>query len=116
VVFFCAALAIAPFAKLIVRGTEQVAAYTGATIGGLLNATFGNLLELIIAMAALRAGLHGPGEPSRSQHRHSSGKLRPDRPVRGPTSGAGCTGYGPAAVPAGVLAAAILYLVPTVTP
>jgi Ca2+:H+ antiporter len=57
VVFFCAALAIMPFAKLIVRGTEQVAAHTGATIGGLLNATFGNLPELIIAGAALRAGL-----------------------------------------------------------
>ncbi|MBB3017055.1 Ca2+:H+ antiporter [Microvirga lupini] len=57
VVFFCAALAIVPFAKLIVQGTEQVAAHTGATIGGLLNATFGNLPELIIAMAALRAGL-----------------------------------------------------------
>jgi len=57
VVFFCAALAIVPFAKLIVHGTEQVAAHTGATIGGLLNATFGNLPELIIAMTALRAGL-----------------------------------------------------------
>jgi Ca2+:H+ antiporter len=57
VVFFCAALAIVPFAKLIVHGTEQVAAHTGATIGGLLNATFGNLPELIIAMVALRAGL-----------------------------------------------------------
>ncbi len=57
IVFFCAALAIVPFAKLIVHGTEQVAAHTGATIGGLLNATFGNLPELIIAMAALRAGL-----------------------------------------------------------
>lgn len=57
VVFFCAALAIVPFAKLIVHGTEQVAARTGAAIGGLLNATFGNLPELIIAIAALRAGL-----------------------------------------------------------
>ncbi|WP_445500526.1 calcium/proton exchanger [Microvirga sp. G4-2] len=57
VVFFCAALAIVPFAKLIVQGTEQVAAHTGATVGGLLNATFGNLPELIIAMVALRAGL-----------------------------------------------------------
>jgi Ca2+:H+ antiporter len=45
------------FAKLIVQGTEQVAARTGATIGGLLNATFGNLPELTIAMKALRAGL-----------------------------------------------------------
>jgi Ca2+:H+ antiporter len=57
VVFFCAALAIVPFAKLIVHGTEQVAAHTGSTIGGLLNATFGNLPELIIAVVALRAGL-----------------------------------------------------------
>ena len=57
VIFFCAALAIVPFAKLIVQGTEQVAVHTGATIGGLLNATFGNLPELIITMAALRAGL-----------------------------------------------------------
>jgi Ca2+:H+ antiporter len=57
VIFFCAALAIVPFAKLIVQGTEQVAAHTGATIGGLLNATFGNLPELIISIAALRAGL-----------------------------------------------------------
>jgi Ca2+:H+ antiporter len=57
VTFFCAALAIVPFAKLIVQGTEQVAVHTGATVGGLLNATFGNLPELIIAMAALRAGL-----------------------------------------------------------
>ncbi|MBX3540443.1 MAG: calcium/proton exchanger, partial [Chelatococcus sp.] len=54
-VFFCAAIAIVPFAKLIVKGTEQVAAYAGATLGGLLNATFGNLPELIIAIAALRA-------------------------------------------------------------
>ena len=57
VIFFCAALAIVPFAKLIVQGTEQVAVHTGATIGGLLNATFGNLPELITTMAALRAGL-----------------------------------------------------------
>jgi Ca2+:H+ antiporter len=57
VVFFCAAFAIVPFAKLIVQGTEQVAAHTGATVGGLLNATFGNLPELIIAVTALRAGL-----------------------------------------------------------
>jgi Ca2+:H+ antiporter len=57
VVFLCAALAIVPFAKLIVQGTEHVAAHTGATIGGLLNATFGNLPELIIVMAALNAGL-----------------------------------------------------------
>jgi len=57
VLFFCAALAIVPIAGLIVRSTEQVAMRTGDAIGGLLNATFGNAPELIIAMVALRAGL-----------------------------------------------------------
>jgi Ca2+:H+ antiporter len=56
-VFFCAALAIVPLATLIVHSTEHLAARTGPAIGGLLNATFGNLPELIIAMVALRAGL-----------------------------------------------------------
>src|SRR5262245_2980771 len=56
-IFFCAALAIVPIAKLIVEGTEAIAHYTGPAIGGLLNATFGNLPELIIAFVALRAGL-----------------------------------------------------------
>ena len=57
VVFFAAALAIVPAARLIVQGTEQIAARTGAAVGGLLNATFGNLPELIIATVALRSGL-----------------------------------------------------------
>ena len=56
-VFFVAALAIVPLAALIVRSTEQVAEHTGPAVGGLLNATFGNLPELIIAFVALRAGL-----------------------------------------------------------
>src|SRR5262245_28846333 len=56
-VFFSAALAIVPAARLIVQGTEQIAARTGPAIGGLLNATFGNLPELIIATVALRSGL-----------------------------------------------------------
>ncbi len=56
-VFFCAALAIVPLAVLIVHSTEHLAARTGAALGGLLNATFGNLPELIITMVALRAGL-----------------------------------------------------------
>jgi Ca2+:H+ antiporter len=56
-VFFAAALAIVPIARLIVRSTEQLATYTGDAIGGLLNATFGNAPELIIALVALRAGL-----------------------------------------------------------
>src|SRR3954464_13049844 len=57
VVFFVAALGIVPLAALIVRSTEHVAEYTGPAVGGLLNATFGNLPELIIAFVALRAGL-----------------------------------------------------------
>ena len=56
-VFLVAALAIVPLAGLIVRSTEQVAERTGPAIGGLLNATFGNLPEMIIAVVALRAGL-----------------------------------------------------------
>jgi Ca2+:H+ antiporter len=45
-----------PVARLIVRSTEQLATYTGDAIGGLLNATFGNAPELIIALVALKAG------------------------------------------------------------
>jgi Ca2+:H+ antiporter len=56
-IFFSAALAIVPAARLIVEGTEHIAARTGAAVGGLLNATFGNLPELIIATVALRSGL-----------------------------------------------------------
>jgi Ca2+:H+ antiporter len=57
-VFFSAALSIVPIAALIGQSTHQLAHYTGDAIGGLLNATFGNLPELIIAMVALRAGLY----------------------------------------------------------
>jgi len=56
-VFFAAALAIVPIASWIVRATEQLAAYTGDAVGGLLNGTFGNAPELIIGVVALRAGL-----------------------------------------------------------
>ncbi|HTO97529.1 MAG TPA: calcium/proton exchanger, partial [Myxococcales bacterium] len=56
-VFFSAALSIVPIAAAIVRATEQIAARTGDAVGGLLNATFGNAPELIIAAVALRAGL-----------------------------------------------------------
>jgi Ca2+:H+ antiporter len=56
VLFFSAALAIVPIAALIVRSTEQLATRTGDAIGGLLNATFGNAPELIIALVALKAG------------------------------------------------------------
>src|SRR5215831_4313523 len=57
VLFFSAALAIIPIARLIVVATEQLSTRTGDAIGGLLNATFGNAPELIIALVALRAGL-----------------------------------------------------------
>ena len=55
--FLVAAVAILPIARLIVRSTEQLATYTGDAVGGLLNATFGNAPELIIALVALKAGL-----------------------------------------------------------
>jgi Ca2+:H+ antiporter len=57
VVFLFAGLALVPLASLIVHSTEEIAARTGPAIGGLLNATFGNLPELIIAIVALRAGM-----------------------------------------------------------
>jgi Ca2+:H+ antiporter len=57
VVFLLAGLTLVPLATLIVHATEEIAARTGPAIGGLLNATFGNLPELIISFVALRAGL-----------------------------------------------------------
>ena len=54
--FVLAVLAIVPLAALLSHATESVAAKTGDAIGGLLNATLGNLTELIIAIAALQAG------------------------------------------------------------
>lgn len=57
VLFFMAAVAIVPIAAQIVSATEQLAHRTGDAIGGLLNATFGNAPELIIAFVALKAGL-----------------------------------------------------------
>lgn len=56
-VFILAALAIVPLAIWLSTATEEVALATGPTIGGLLNALFGNATELIIAIVALRAGL-----------------------------------------------------------
>ena len=54
--FVLAVLAIVPLATLLSHATESVAAKTGDTVGGLLNATLGNLTELVIALTALRAG------------------------------------------------------------
>lgn len=55
-VFLLSILAIVPLAALLSLATEQVAARTGDAIGGLLNATLGNLTELLITLAALQAG------------------------------------------------------------
>src|SRR5262245_876288 len=56
--FLVAALAIIPVARLIGGSTEDLSHYTGDSIGGLLNALFGNLPELIICIVALKAGLY----------------------------------------------------------
>jgi Ca2+:H+ antiporter len=55
-VFALSVLAIVPLAALLSHATESVAAKTGDAVGGLLNATLGNLTELVIALTALRAG------------------------------------------------------------
>ena len=49
-------MAIVPLAALLSYATESVATKTGDTVGGVLNATLGNLTELVIALTALRAG------------------------------------------------------------
>jgi Ca2+:H+ antiporter len=54
--FLLSVAAIVPLAALLSHATESVAAKTGDAVGGLLNATLGNLTELIIALTALRAG------------------------------------------------------------
>jgi len=59
ILFFMAAIAIIPIAAMIVHSTEQIATRTGDAVGGLLNATFGNAPEMIIAPVALKAGVSG---------------------------------------------------------
>ncbi len=58
VIFFASALGVIPTAALMGRATEELAVRSGPGIGGLLNVTFGNAPELIIALFALGAGLH----------------------------------------------------------
>jgi len=55
-IFVCSCLAIIPLAGWMGKATEHLASRTGEGIGGLLNATFGNMAELIIALMALHAG------------------------------------------------------------
>ncbi len=57
-VFASSALAIVPLAGLMGKATEHLAGRAGAGVGGLLNASLGNAAELIIALVALREGLH----------------------------------------------------------
>ena len=56
-IFICAALGIIPLAAYIGEATEDLASYTNPRLGALLNATFGNAAELIITIAAVKAGL-----------------------------------------------------------
>ena len=57
VIFLTAAAAILPLAAWMGTATEEIAVVSGPTLGALLNATFGNATELIIALVALNAGL-----------------------------------------------------------
>src|SRR5215217_6878131 len=57
--FICSCLAIIPLAGWMGKATEHLAEHLGQGIGGLLNATFGNAAELIIALFALSKGLTG---------------------------------------------------------
>ena len=56
-VFFASGLAIVPLAAMIAHATEKIAGVVGPGIGGLLNATFGNATEMVIAIVALSQGL-----------------------------------------------------------
>src|SRR5215208_2142651 len=58
VIFFVSAIALIPPAAMMGRATEELAERSGNVIGGLLNVTFGNAPELIIALFALEKGLH----------------------------------------------------------
>ena len=55
--FVCSSLAIIPLAGVMGKSTDDIACFCGQKIGGLLNATFGNATELIIAFVAMKAGL-----------------------------------------------------------
>ena len=58
-IFVVSGLAIIPLAGILGEATEHLAEHVGPGVGGLLNATFGNAAELIIAVFALQAGLYG---------------------------------------------------------
>ena len=56
-IFLLSALSMVPLARLLSEATEQLALHTGASLGALLNVTFGNAGELVIGFFALREGL-----------------------------------------------------------
>ncbi|CAN0928250.1 Vacuolar cation/proton exchanger 2 [Linum grandiflorum] len=56
-VFFLSLLGITPLAERLGYATEQIAYYSGPTVGGLLNATFGNATEMIVSVFALKSGM-----------------------------------------------------------
>jgi Ca2+:H+ antiporter len=55
--FFCSMVAMIPASLYIEKSTDSLATYLGQSVGGLVNATFGNLPELFIGVATLRLGL-----------------------------------------------------------
>lgn len=55
--FLCSSLAIIPLAGVMGKSTDDISLFCGQKIGGLLNATFGNATELIIAFVAMKAGM-----------------------------------------------------------
>lgn len=57
IIFISAGLAIVPLAAYMGNATEEIAVVVGPNLGGLLNATFGNATELILALVALKEGL-----------------------------------------------------------
>merc|ERR1719456_1450384 len=57
VIFFSNFCAIIPLASILGQATEALAAHTGQILGGLLNATFGNAVEMIMCIQAVKAGL-----------------------------------------------------------
>ncbi len=57
IIFACSALAIVPMSVWLSNATEKIAVVTGPVVGGLINAGFGSATVLILALAALRAGL-----------------------------------------------------------
>lgn len=56
IIFIVSALGIIPLASLIAGATEGIAVFVGPSLGGLLNATFGNLTEMVVSLVALKAG------------------------------------------------------------